>query len=473
MKNIFKLITVFTALLLAFASCEDYLEREPRLKNTEQIVLNDLQGINQAVKGAYARLYSLNYYGADFYIMSDIRAGNAKSSPKNTGRYQEDYNWLQDPSNTSNILTSAYYIVTSANKVLERIENYELGPDESQEALDNLKAEALFLRALAHHDLVRTYGQPYHSNPDGLGIPIKTETGLTKPARNTVSEVYAQIESDLTTAIPLFSDGFISEYRSESIDPEAYADKYAAQALLARVYLYMQNYSGAANYATEVINNSDAQLYTQDNYTEVWGENGASEVLLEVFGNSQQSYAPYWEEIGYLYDGNESYGDVCASNGLYNMFDDDDVRGDLFYSTDEHPNYYWPSKYPGKGGDTRQNNIPVLRLSEMYLIRAEARLNGAEGDPAADVNAIRSKRGVVTLSSVDMDDIFKERRLELCFEGHIFYDYKRLGRSLDRVDEDNRIVGEEDVSFPSYLWAYPIPLSEMDANENMVQNDGY
>lgn len=473
MKNIFKLLTVATALVLMFSSCEDYLEREPVLKNSEDLSLNDLNGINQAVKGAYARLYSGNYYGSDFYIMSDIRAGNAKSSPKNSGRFQEDYNWLQNASSTSNIFTSAYYIITSANKVLERIETYELQANESQEALDHMRAECLFLRALAHHDLVRTYGQPYHTDPDGLGIPIMLKSEVAKPERNTVSEVYAQIVSDLETAIPLFMDGFGSEYRSEAVDPKAYATKPAAQGLLARVALYMRDYDKAANYAGKVIDESDAQLYDASNYTNVWGTNGASEILLEVYGNNQQSYAPYWEEIGYMYDGNGSYADVCASNGLLNMFEASDVRQDLFYSPEGFSGYFWPDKYPGKGGDSRQNNIPVLRLSEMYLIRAEAVLQGASGDALADLNAIRTHRGLTAVSSISMDDIFKERRLELCFEGHIFYDYKRLGRSLDRTDEDNRIVGEEDVPFPSNLWTYPIPQSEMDANENMVQNPGY
>jgi len=146
-----------------------------------------------------------------------------------------------------------------------------------------------------------------------------------------------------------------------------------------------------------------------------------------------------------------------------------------------HPPDYvdalWFLKYPGKAsfdGSIRVENIPVLRVSEMYLIRAEAILNGASVSGATavgDVNMIRNNRGATALGSVSLADVYRERRMELCFEGHELFDLSRTGRSLTRSDYDGAV--NKDIPFPDYRWALPIPQQELDANENMEQNPGY
>ena len=129
-------------------------------------------------------------------------------------------------------------------------------------------------------------------------------------------------------------------------------------------------------------------------------------------------------------------------------------------------------KYKGKESAVpRQVNVPVLRLAEMYLNRAEAISNGAVISGATargDLQTIATKRGATV---PDQFNIFDERRKELAFEGHIVYDYARCKKSLTRIDFDD--VKNKDVAFPSYMWAMPIPKREMEANANMVQNPGY
>ena len=138
-------------------------------------------------------------------------------------------------------------------------------------------------------------------------------------------------------------------------------------------------------------------------------------------------------------------------------------------------NEYFTAKYAGKTGSgiPKENNIIVLRLSEMYLNRAEALYNGAHisGVTAqTDLEAIAAKRGATT-PSPSATSIFTERRKELAFEGHIAYDYARTKTSLVRTDYDG--ISNKDVPFPSDKWAMPIPKRETDANPNMQQNPGY
>lgn len=474
MKTITKIL--FILLVFTTFSCEKFLEKLPLTNTSVELSLSDFSGLDQATLGAYAPLYSAAWYGAAMYISSDIKANNAKSSPISSGRYQTNYSWQQDPANTSGVWTSAYRTITFACNVLDKLETFEPVPGVATQAdLNHLKAESLFLRALAHFDLVKIFAQPYTYQPNSLGVPIILQTAIDQPARNTVADVYAQVIADLIAAKPLFKNGYNEEHRANLADLKGVASADAVDALLARVYLYMGDYTNAAIYATNVISSGNYSMYTAANLESVWGTNAASEVIFEIFGNSQQTFAPYWEEIGYMYYP-EGYGDVCATQDLIDLLSSEtgDARLNLFTGDAEgsYTGYLWPTKYPGKSGDIRQNNIPVFRLSEMYLIRAEARL-ATSGDALADLNMIRTHRGLPAAVFVTLNDIFNERRKELCFEGHILYDYARLQRSLTRVDEDQRISENRDVAFPSYLWAMPIPSGEVDANANMVQNDNY
>ena len=474
MKKI-KYLLVVVSLVVGFSSCgDDYLTREPLLENSRELILADIEGMSLAINGIYAEFYHSAWYSAGFPIISDLKGNNGKAGPMSSGRYQTNYNWYQDPSNTQGGLWfRAYRAITSACNIINAAEEIELRPGENQAHLDHIVAEALFIRALAHFDLVRTFAQPFTYRPDGVGVPVVLETRIASPERNTTREVYQQILADLTEARGKFSSDYNAEYRGGSGNLKGFASRDAATALLARVHLYMGEWNQAATYATEIIDSGRYTLYTAGNYGSVWGQNAQSEIIFEISGSTGNSNWPSWEEIGYIYNPSGSYGDVCASNDLLNLFEAGDVRKDLFVEGPQNPGYFWPGKYPGKEGNERQNNIPVLRLSEMYLLRAEARLNGAPGNALDDYNAIRTRRGLDAATSVNMDIVFDERRRELCFEGHILFDYARTQRSLIREDEDNRIVGNVNIDFPSHLWAMPIPIAEMEANPNMQQNEGY
>lgn len=478
MKNISK-IAIIILFIFGITSCgDDFLDRPPILEESRELVLQTFDGMNSATIGLYAEFYHSSWYGAALPIITDLKGDNAKSSPKSSGRYQQEYNWNQDPSQTmAGLWFRAYRSITSASNIINAAPDVNLLPGQQQAWVDHLVGEAKFIRALGHFDLVRVFSQPYTHTPNGLGVPVITVTRIGTPARNTVAEVYDQIEQDLTDAITMMDANatqFYNTHRTGTVNLKGYSSREAAIALMARVKLYKGDYTGAAQYASQIIDNTAYTLYTADNWLSAWGTNGASEIVMEVYGSTGNGNWPSWEEIGYLYDPAGSYGDVCASNAHLALYEPTDVRLGIFVEPNSNPGYFWPKgKYPGKDGNIRQNNIPLFRLSEMYLIRAEARLNGAAGSAADDLNAIRTRRGVAAIANPTMDDIFNERRRELGFEGHILFDYARLGRTLEREDEDNRLTGPTTISFPSHLWAMPIPIGEMEANPNMEQNSGY
>jgi len=454
---------------IIFAGCENILEKTPPLQLDNGKVLSNYELILQATNAAYSPLYTSGYYGRDHLVVPDLMGNNAKQSPRSSGRFQQTYNWNYTPGDNVALWTRAYDVIARSNNVLEYIDDID-EPGVTQAMKDQIKGENLFLRALAHWDLVRTFAQPYTYNGGGtLGVPIIRKTEIGQPERATVKEVYEDlIVPDLLDAIALLGDP------GRGNDPKAFACKEAAQAILAKVYLYMAQWSNAASMASEVIGSPKYTLYTAANYPTVWSTTGATEVIFEVYGNSTEDTWPSWDEVGYIYNPS-GYGDVCASNDLLNLFDPNGIRGTMFKTDPLYTGYSWPTKFPGKGGDTRTNNIPVIRLSEMYLIRAEAVLNGATGDALADYNMIRTNRGLTAASSVSLNDIYVERRLELCFEGNLLWDLSRTGRSLVRENEDNKISIPDhiNVAFPDYKWALPIPTVEMQANSNMLQNPEY
>ncbi len=478
MKRIVKNIIVAAGLISLFAGCVDFLEKEPVLQQTSELTLSSFEGLNSATVGAYTLLYSVDWYGGYFVLSSEMRGGNGKLKPNDAGYQFDAYTWNYTAERTENLWDKAYTAIARANNVINSIPDFE-GKEDEKAILQNYMAECLFIRAIAHFDLVRLYAQPYSHSKTGLGVPVVTETKIDEPPRNTVEEVYTRVVDDLKKAESLFGD----YKRKGGADPKGFATKEAVQALLARVYLNMEDWQNAADYATKVIDSGKFKMWTAEQYVTVsenpngaWGrETEGSEVIFAVYGALGNSGFPGQEGIAYMTNP-KFHGDACASNDLLNLFEEGDVRRDLFYSDPEgraiFEGIFWTNKYPSKTGDGNTNNTPVLRLSEMYLIRAEAIHKGASISgvtPVDDYNVIRTNRGLPKrIESVVLSDISDERRRELCFEGHILFDLARRKESLVRND----YIGEsnQNINFPDNKWAVPIPKAEFDGNENMVQN---
>lgn len=499
MKKIAYIALIATAVFTA--ACKDFLVEEPFLTQSNALALIDYNALNKAVAGAYSPLADGSWYGADYVLTAEMRADNATiptSTSFQSGRYQPPFYMTYSADATVGLWGYGYYVISAANNVLEAIEEngmeYYAKGDVTAQDIKNLQAECYFLRALSMFDMARIYAySPAKAAAvnfnDCIPIILKTDkTAKEQPARNSVAEVYAQIISDLTTAEGLMAADYS---RAGVTDKKAAATLPAIQALLSRVYLYNQNWQAAADYATKVIDNKDFTLWTAAEYPSVWSANvGGSEVIFEIYGNKSNDYDEYWEGPSHMTNP-LGYADCAASKSLTDLFEEGDVRGlqgvrgeddgTVMFCTDKDQSSggeLWTMKYYGKGlGDATStpdvSNVIVLRLSEMYLNRAEALVNGASiagASALGDLNKIRENRGASPLSAAGAQAVALERRLELNFEGHYWFDLARTASGSVSYSDSRRPA---DLDATSKFWALPIPKREYDVNANLTHNPGF
>jgi hypothetical protein len=464
MKN--KILSLFLAVgLIGMVSCgEDFLDLDPNQSIALDEAIQSVDDYKAAIFGAYSQLQSSDYYGRYFVLVADVMSDDVKQNAQaNRAREFSDYQQTALDGIAGGMFNIMYSTILRANTVINA--EVELTPAAQEEANQYI-GEAYALRALAHFDLVRMFAQHYgfSSGNDHLGVSIVTAFDQnSKPSRNTVAEVYTQIKSDLTTAVGLLaSGGSAGRFTKEG-----------AQALLARVALYQGNWSEAESMATTVINSGKFSLVSTDGYVASFDDGNSSETILEIRQNAADNRGS--DALGrmYIVDG---YGDYLPSQDVIGLIPDGDVRLGIFKPDETIGGVYGNvrmNKFPNVAGI---NNTPVIRLSEMYLIRAEARINQNKEDGArADINLIR-KRGLpsapdVTASGAALREEFeKERRIELMFEGHRLWDLMRWKRDIVRVNCTNAVCN---LSYPSDYVVAPIPQAEIDANENIQQNPGY
>ena len=463
--------------------------KEPPMDPSDEWPLSTFEGIDGATAGNYRAVIS--WYGASFPLTFDVMCGNGMVGPVNTGRMRQEPAWNYTSTSTMGLWSSAYSAILGCNKALTAINEGKFSRNGvSDEQINNIKAENLFLRALAYFDLVRVYAQPYGyikangiTGVEAMGVPIVLKDDLSaRPSRNTVAEVYENlIIPDLVEAERLMSDSYV---RAGVKDVVATVTKPVIQALMARVYLHHEDWQLAADYATKVIKNGRFRLLSGDRFVSMWdgsvdvAPQSGSEIIFEVYvsqsDGSRSDLGDYLTapEVA----GGAGYGDVRVSNDLIDLYDATDVRlTGLTKTNSRYPGYRWSTKYPGKGGLLAYNNVPVLRISEMYLIRSEAIYRGAtvSGVTAIDdLNRVATNRNAEAYATVTLDNLFEESRKEFLFEGHIFFDMKRLQKSLVRTDYDLDPL-MKNIDFPSYRWALPIPENDILNNKNMDQNPGY
>ena len=448
-----------------FSSCKkEYLELTPPTSLTPDQALGTEADLEVALRGAYSGLRSVNLYGRTLPVLGDIMSDNTYQSSQNTNRYTLFNNYSFDVTNAdvNGIWTSAYTVILRANNII----NSSLTGTEN---IDQYKGEALAIRALMYFDLVRWFATPYNDDPSALGVPIITSFNPDlKPGRNTVAEVYTQIQSDLTQAYNL-----MTKYTNSS-----QFSKYAARALQAKVYLTMGDYPNALTAALDVINNGGFTPLTAANHTAFWEDpiinTDKVETLFEVSSDGVNNLA--FDALGYLYSQGGNYGDLLMSDELYALFEPTDVRLEL-YPTGERPAgvpAVFVEKYPALEGD--RNDSKVLRLAEMYLIAAEASYPTNEADALMYLNFVRERRNatpIVASGSALFEAIIEERRMELAFEGDRYHDLQRLLRPVDR--SDNYPAAALLIEYGNFRRILPIPQAELDANPEIrtQQNPGY
>lgn len=335
-----------------------------------------------------------------------------------------------------------------------------------------LLGEAKFLRALIYFYAVNTYGDV----PLALSTDYRVNNTLSRASKD---QVYAQIIADLKDAQSLMGEAYFKGISAGTTE-RARPNKLAATALLARVYLYLKDWANAEAQATAVISNGVYQLeqdlnkaFTTTSKEAIWYLLTVDPINYATY--DAQAFIPFTNPPGVT-----ANLPGALSTSLVNSFEQGDARRDKWVGTfvANGTTYYYPFKYQKNPSGTPEALI-VLRLSEQYLIRAEARaqqgnITGANS-AQADLDAIRSKALLPGTTAADKDAmlaaIAQERRIELFTEwGHRWFDLVRT----DKIDELMTTLAPQKGGVWNPLHkVLPIPFSETQLNPNIRQNPGY
>ncbi|NQX38425.1 SusD family protein [Pedobacter steynii] len=462
MKNIilyvFLLISVFQV-----TGCKKFLEA----KSKEEIIPKTAIDLRELLLGNGYPQATSAYFHFLAMLDDDVQLNTASSQVGTTeivARFPV-YTWqpnLYDNTYTlpglSGSLTSyelLYGWIRGCNAVLD----YADDVTGTTEDVARVKAEALALRAFHYYYLINLYGVPYNKDKSAAGVPLKLVSGLTENpiGRNTVQEVYHQMVKDLEEAISLFKAISVTRNDFRINLP-------AACILLSRVYLYMGEWDRSITSATLAAERGGA-------LTNLTGQNAPyfildynSSELAWNFGSQDVSFPP-----GFL-----------PSPDLLSMYSEADVRSKLFFNNDQtlpakYSNDFTVSKF-GKG----------MRTAEAYLNRAEANAEKAlKGDAASlqaalsDLNLLRYNRiigysdVIINDANVLREEIRKERRKELCFEDHRWFDLRRYG--MPEITHTYKAsAGSSVVTFTlkqnDPYYTLPIPDGMFNNNKLLTQN---
>lgn len=493
MKKIKIIFAIIGIVLLA--ACEDFLDIEPSNSANSSTSIVTVDDAKVAMSGIMRNMTSSNYYGRNFIIYADAKGGDFAINSAGRGLdglYQ--FNHSQTSGAYGGFWSHLYSCVLQVNNLLENIEKIEAEGNGSKR-LSEYKGQALTARALLYFDLVRLYGKPYYLDKTSYGVPLelKVVDASAQPTRASVEAVYDQIVIDLKAGAPLMS-------KSKS---KGYLNYYANLAIQARVYLHMENFDAALTAADTIIHNGVYSLYTNDKWEDSWASESGSESIFElgIYENEADlgtgSLGYYLLRLGKL---TGASGWFMASDYYLERLNQDptDIRWAIMdedeTSTVGTERYGSCVKYVGghamrgdKEGKASATNIKVIRLSEIYLIAAEAALRKPSPDltKAVDyLNEIRKRAPALDAAietTVTLEMIMDEKSKELFTEGHRYWDMLRLGWDIefndDFIDPPIVIPHRDKIINTKTFYKIVLPISqdEIDANPAIEaqQNTGY
>jgi tetratricopeptide (TPR) repeat protein len=426
-------VVITSFLVVGLSSCDKQLDIQPTQSIDQAKALLTSQDVKVALVGAYAELGAVDLYGGRVYLTADFLANT--DAIEWTGTYQGltqiiNKSIPKDNLFVNNIWRAGYDVINDVNNVLAAIDKVDAA------SKDRVEGESKFIRGSVYFELVRLFGKAYNdgSPTTNLGVPIvltptKAVDATNNVSRATVDAVYKQAIADLTdaeTKLPT-TNGF-------------FANKYAAAAMLARIYLQKGDYANAAQAATRVISLSGRTLTTS--YVDAFAPKGSSsgsntsEDVFAIQVTTQSGTNGYNE----FYDSGDygGRGDAAISNTWKAKYENGDKRLNTYFISGG-------ANFIGKFSN-RFANISVIRLAEMYLTRAEAnqRLLPAApiggSTPTQDLTVIRNRVGL-PLVIASLSNILNERKLELAFEGFSLHDAKRTQTNIGLLPwNDNKLV---------------------------------
>lgn len=431
------------------------------------VLINDLTGNSTGYSGFATGLSTMLGSLSSDELSVDLLAGTS-FTPYNTNKL------LANNSFGPAVWSSAYQAIYGSNAVIEGIEA-STSPKLNTNIRIKLTAEAKFVRAFSYFYLLNFFGDV----PLTLTIDFNQTAHMT---RTPSAQVYAQIIQDLQDAKAGLTPDFSGSSTNERIRP----NKWAAAALLARVYLYTGDYANALVQANEVIGQSQLfqlnddlnQVFLKNNVEAIW------QLQQSKTANPRRNATPEGYTMSAFYSTTEKkYFGFQISDVLAQTFETGDKRKQdwLFPVVKDGKAIYYVNKYKVNANNSTVSDpteyAVIMRLAEQYLIRAEARVLGSNQLELAigDLNVLRHRAGVNDLPlSLSRDQVItaieKERRTEFFAEwGHRWFDLKRTGKAHDVL---SAIQGKQPW-WGDYQFLYPIPPDEIVTNHNLTQNPGY
>jgi starch-binding outer membrane protein, SusD/RagB family len=447
--------------VLSLVSCKKFVQvDDPIDQVASSEAFNSNANAATAIRGIYSKMNSATGLGFAGGIQALMDAGaDGLKIQSATNQYYEFYTNLIGSANTANknLWNYFYYAIYSANAAIENI-NASTGMTDAGKRL--YTAEARFLRAWNYFYLVNAWGD----------VPLTTSSNYdynNHLFRSAKADVYELIKSDLLYAQANLGPAYQGTYRIR-------ANSYAATALLAKVYLYLGEWDNAAQQATTVLNNTtDYALETDLTKTFLIT---SKEAIFRIEQPGNNAYA--WDGSTFVPASTTTVPSYTITDTLYKTFETGDKRKTNWVrtATIQGITYYSPYKYRvNSGTGTPLESHMVLRLGEMYLIRAEARAQLKQlSDAIADLDRVRSRAGLSLIATtnpgISQDNLLAAVAHERWVE--LFAENGDRWMDLKRIDKANATL-QYKPNWQTDAQLYPIPMLDIQYNKNLEQNHGY
>jgi len=524
-------ILLFLSLVLLASCKKSFTDLKPQQSVFTEDVFSSMPTARAAVNGLYSLMQSYSYYGRDAMVIPEVLSDNMTRSVKTGNRYtgMNTMTHTATDANVSRMWSQIYRVITNANAIIAN-ETKLQGIATSLETAEvkQLVGEAYAVRAMAYFDLAKFFSRPLNHTADGSHLcvplvlaPITNVPEIVYPKRNTAAEVYTQIDKDMQEALnrlPATGEVIVNGTANAGFF-KIRMNRWGVLALRARVAVYKEDWPTAVTAASAVIASNRYSLFPYATLFSSFQTIGNVESIFEVSNNATDN--PGTDSYSYLCS-QQGYGECLATRqsmnsrstgttlstfkGLYEAYTPTDARRRFVElgnrnSIGGEVNVPLCLKYTNIS--TYAENIKVFRLAEMYLSRGEAlaRIAVQTGDAAAlnasltDINLIRRSRdtasttrlfaatlgapptGSITAAAY-LDSIVVERRKEFALEGQRLFDLNRTKTNYVKINSagnsTSRLIQYSNTTSSYYYRTIlPVPISQVQNNPNMVQNEGF
>jgi hypothetical protein len=526
-------LALVSLLALVTSSCKkSFTDVRPQQSVFTTDVFSSLGTARAAVNGLYSQMQSYSYYGRDAMVIPEVLSDNATRSVRTGNRYtgMNTMTHTATDANVGRFWDQLYRVVVNANAIIANEEKLKgiVAPLELPE-LTQLIGEAYAVRAMVYFDLAKFFSRPINFTAGGSHLcvplvlkPVTTVSEVTYPPRATAKQVYDQIDLDLAAALerlPASGNVIVNGAVNASWQRIRF-NRFTALALRARIAIFKSDWPVAVTAATEVINSGRYTLFTYAGIMQEFSSVGNTESILEVANNTNDN--PGTDSYAYLCS-QQGYGEILGTRQSMNIRSTGTTLStfralyEAYSATDARRQFVALGNRNSLGGEvnvplalkyvnisTFLENTKVLRFAEMYLSRAEAlaRQAAVSGDQAAlnnsvaDLNLLRARRdtanatrplvvsvlsappaGQISVSAY-LDTIMLERRREFALEGQRLFDLNRTRTNYVKISSGgnatSRLIDYNATTSNFYnRTILPLPVGEVQANTNLVQNPGF